>query len=89
MSYWRDPRNQMTVIRRITELKRDDHPFRIRLADGREFSVASGGSVAIEISTHGSDSIIVFDAIKNREYSIPVAAIVRISIPEDSDDQRT
>jgi hypothetical protein len=79
----------MTVIRRITELKRDDQPFRIRLADGREFSVESGGSVEIEISAHGSDSITVFDAIEKRENRIPVVAIVRISTPDDLDDQRT
>ena len=75
----------MTAIRRITELKRDDVPFRIRLEDGREFTVDSGNSVGIDISAHGSDHIIVFDARKNKEYRIPVAAIAGISIAEDLD----
>jgi hypothetical protein len=79
----------MTAIRRIFQLKQDDLPFGIRLADGREFSVASGGSVEIEISAHGCDSITVFDSIENREYRIPVVAIARISTPEDLGDQRT
>ena len=79
----------MTSIRRITELKRVDLPFKIRLADGREFSVDSGGYVGIDISAHGGDCITVFDAIENREYRIPVVAIARISTPEDLDDQRT
>lgn len=79
---------KMTAIRRITELKRDDVPFRIHLEDGREFTVESSSSVGIEISPHGSDRIIVFDAPKNKEYCIPVAAIAGISIPEDLDDQR-
>jgi hypothetical protein len=87
MSYWRGSLHQMTAIGRIAQLKRDDLPFGIRLADGREFSVESGGSVEIEISARGSDSIIVFNAIENREYRFPVAAIARISTPEDSDDQ--
>jgi hypothetical protein len=78
----------MTAIGRIAQLKRDDLPFGIHLADGREFSVGSGGCVEIEISAHGSDSIIVFNAIENKEYRFPVAAIARISTPEDSDDQR-
>ena len=78
----------MTAVRRITELKRDDMPFKIRLADGREFTVDSGGSVGIDISAHGRDHIIVFDAPKNKEYRIPVAAIAGISIPEDLDGQR-
>jgi hypothetical protein len=78
----------MTAIRRITELKRDDLPFRIHLADGREFTVNSGDSVGIDISAHGRDQIIVFDASRNREDRIPVYAIARISIPEDLDDQR-
>jgi hypothetical protein len=79
----------MTAIGRITQLKRDDLPFRIRLADGREFSVESGGSVEIHIAARGGDRITVFQASENREYRIPVAAIARISIPEDLDDQRT
>jgi hypothetical protein len=78
----------MTAIRRITELKRDDLPFRIRLDDGREFSVDSGGCVEIDVAANGGDRIIVFDASENREYRIPVAAIAGISIPEDLDDQR-
>jgi hypothetical protein len=78
----------MTPVRRITELKRDDMPFKIRLADGREFTVDSGGCVGIDISAHGRDHIIVFDAPKNKEYQIPVAAIAGISIPEDLDGQR-
>jgi hypothetical protein len=69
----------MTAVRRITELKRDDLPFRIRLEDGREFVVDSGGSVGIDISAHGSDHIIVFDVPKNKEYRIPVAAIKDIA----------
>jgi len=73
---------------RIAELKRDDMPFIIRLEDGREFSVDSGGSVEIDVSANGGDRITVFDASENREYRIPVAAIARISIPEDLDDQR-
>ncbi len=79
----------MTAVRRITELKRDDLPFRIRLEDGRGFTVDSGGSVGIDISAHGGDHIIVFDAPKNKEYRIPVAAIAGISIPEDLDGRRT
>jgi hypothetical protein len=82
--YWR----AMTAVRRIAELKRDDMPFIIRLEDGREFSVDSGGSVEIDVSANGGDRITVFDASENREYRIPVAAIARISIPEDLDDQR-
>jgi|HubBroStandDraft_6_1064221.scaffolds.fasta_scaffold2608677_2 hypothetical protein len=78
----------MTTVRRITELKRDDIPFRIRLEDGREFAVDSGGSVGIDLSALGSDYIIVFDAPKNKEYRIPVAAIAGISIAEDLDDRR-
>jgi hypothetical protein len=78
----------MTTVRRIAELKRDDMPFIIRLEDGRKLSVDSGGSVEIDVSANGGDRITVFDASENREYSIPVAAIVRISIPEDLDDQR-
>ena len=78
----------MTAIRRITELKRDDLPFRIRLKDGREFSVDSGGSVEIDVGANGGDRIIVFDASERKEYRIPAAAIARISIPEDLDDQR-
>ena len=78
----------MTAVRRIAELKRDDMPFIIRLEDGREFSVDSGGCVEIDLSANGGDRITVFDASENREYRIPVAAIVRISIPEDLDDQR-
>ena len=78
----------MTTVRRIAELKRDDMPFIICLEDGREFSVDSGGSVAIDLSADGGDRITVFDASENREYCIPVAAIARISIPEDLDDQR-
>ena len=72
----------------IAELKRDVMPFIIRLEDGREFSVDSGGSVEIDVSANGGDRITVFDASENREYRIPVAAIARISIPEDLDDQR-
>jgi hypothetical protein len=79
----------MTTVRRIAELKRDDMPFIIRLEDGRQFSVDSGGSVAIDLSADGGDLITVFDASENREYRIPVAAIARISIPEDLDDRRT
>jgi hypothetical protein len=78
----------MTAVRRITELKRDDMPFIIRLEDGREFSVDSRGSVEIDVSANGGDRITVFDASENREYRFPVAAIARISIPEDLDDQR-
>jgi len=78
----------MTAIRRIAELKRDDMPFIIRLEDGREFSVDSGGSVEIDAPANGGDRITVFDASENIEYRIPVAAIARISIPEDLDDQR-
>ena len=78
----------MTAVRRIAELKRNDMPFIIRLEDGREFSVDSGGSVEIDVSANGGDRITVFDASENREYRIPVAAIARISIPEDLDDQR-
>ncbi len=78
----------MTAVRRIAELKRDDMPFIIRLEDGREFAVDVGGSVEIDVSaTNGGDRIIVFDASQNREYRFPVAAIARISIPEDLDDQ--
>ena len=73
----------MTAVRRITELKRDDLPFKIRLEDGREFAVDFGGSLGIEISANGSDHIIVFDAPQNKEYRIPVAAIAGISIPGD------
>ena len=40
--------HKMPAVRRITEVKRDNLPFRIRLAHGREFSVDSGGSVEIE-----------------------------------------
>ena len=79
----------MTALGRILQLKRDDLPFRIHLADGREISVDSGGSVEIDIAAHGGDSITVFDASKSREYRIPVAAMARISIPEDLGDQRT
>ena len=79
----------MTAIRRITEVKRDNLPFRIRLAHGREFSVDSGGSVEIGISAHGGDCITVFDASENIEYRIPADAIARISTAEDLDDQRT
>jgi hypothetical protein len=79
----------MTALGRIFQLKRDELPFGIRLADGREFAVASGGCVVIEISAHGNDSITVFDAIENREYHIPVVAIARISTPEDLDEERT
>jgi len=78
----------MTAVRRIAELKRDDMPFIIRLEDGREFSVDCGGCVEIDVSANGGDRITVFDASENREYRIPVAAIARISIPEDLDDQR-
>ena len=78
----------MTAVRRIAELKRDDMPFVIRLEDGREFSVDAGGSVEIDVSVNGGDRIIVYDASKNREYRIPVAAIAGISSPEDLDDQR-
>ena len=78
----------MTTVRRIAELKRDDMPFIIRLEDGREFSVDCGGCVEIDVSANGGDRITVFDASENREYRIPVAAIARISIPEDLDDQR-
>ena len=81
--------HKMTAIRRITEVKRDNLPFRIRLAQGREFSVDSGGSVEIGISAHGDDCITVFDVSENIEYRIPVAAIARISTAEDLDDQRT
>jgi hypothetical protein len=77
----------MTAVRRITELKRDDLPFTIRLEDGREFSVDSGSSVEIEIAPHGGDRITVFDASEKKEYHIPVAAIARISIPENLDHQ--
>jgi hypothetical protein len=76
-------------IGRIAQLKRDDLPFGIRLYDGREFSVESGGSVGIEISARGNGSIIVFNAIENREYRFPVAAIARISTPENLDDKCT
>jgi hypothetical protein len=79
----------MTAIGRIAQLKRDDLPFGIRLYDGREFSVESGGSVGIEISARGNGSIIVFNAIENREYRFPVAAIARISTPENLDDKCT
>jgi hypothetical protein len=78
----------MTAIRRITELKRDALPFRIRLEDGREFSVDSGGCVEIDVGANGGDRIIVFDASQKKEYRIRAAAIARISIPEDLDDQR-
>ena len=78
----------MTAVRRIAELKRDDMPFIIRLEDGRKFSVDSGDSVEIDVSANGGDRITVFDASENREYRIPVAAIAKISIPEDLDDQR-
>jgi hypothetical protein len=37
----------MTTVRRIAELKRDDMPFIIRLEDGQQISVDSGGSVAM------------------------------------------
>jgi hypothetical protein len=79
----------MTAIGRIFQLKRDGLPFKIRLADGREFAVDSGGSVAIDVSAHGRDHIIVFDSLNNEEYRIPVAAVAEISIPEDLDGQRT
>jgi len=79
----------MTAIGRIVQLKQDGQSFGIRLADEREFWVESGGSVEIEISANGSDFIIVFDAIESRQYRIPVAAIARILIPEDLDDQGT
>jgi hypothetical protein len=79
----------MTAIGRILQLKRDDRPFRIRLVDGREFRVDSGGSVEIDIAEYGGDYITVFDAIRNREFRIPAVAIARISTPEDFDDQRT
>ena len=79
----------MTAIGRILQLKRDDRPFRIRLVDGREFRVDSGGSVEIDIAEHGGDYMTVFDAIRNREFRIPAVAIARISTPEDLDDQRT
>ena len=64
------------------------HAVHNPLEDGREFSVDSGGSVEIDVSANGGDRITVFDASENREYRIPVAAIARISIPEDLDDQR-
>jgi hypothetical protein len=79
----------MTALGRILQLKRDDLPFKIRLADGREFSVDSGGSVEIDIAAYGSDCITVFDAIQNRKYRIPAVDIARISTPQDLDDQRT
>jgi hypothetical protein len=79
----------MTAIGRIVQLKRDGRSFGIRLADEREFWVESGGSIGVDISANGRDSIIVFDAIENRQYRIPVAAIARILIPEDLDDQGT
>ena len=78
----------MTAVRRITELKRDDVPFSIRLEDGREFAVDSGDSIGIDVSAHGSDHIIVFDARKNKEYRIPVATIAGISVPQVLDDRR-
>jgi hypothetical protein len=79
----------MTTVRRIAELKRDDMPFIIRLEDGQQISVDSGGFVAIDLSADGGDRIIVFDASEKREYRIPVAAIARISIREDLDDQHS
>jgi hypothetical protein len=57
-------------------------PSIIRLEDGREFSVDSGGSVEIDVPANGGDRITVFDASENKEYRIPVAAIARISIPD-------
>ena len=79
----------MTAIGRIFQHKRDDQPFRIRLVNGREFWVESGGSVEIDIALHGGDYITVFDAIQNRGFRIPAVAIARISTLEDLDDQRT
>jgi hypothetical protein len=70
---------RMTSIRRITELKRANVPFRIRLSNGREFAVESGGCVEISLSVHGGDSITVYNAIENLEYRIPVNSIVTIS----------
>jgi hypothetical protein len=69
----------MTAIRRITELKRADVSFRLHLSDGREIAVPSGGSVEINVSVLGGDSITVFDAFDSREYRIPVTAIASIS----------
>ena len=59
----------MTAVRRIAELKRDDMPFIIRLQDGREFSVDSGGSVEIDVPANGGDRITVFDASEKQRIS--------------------
>jgi hypothetical protein len=59
----------MTAIGRIFQHKRDDQPFRIRLVNGREFWVESGGSVEIDIALHGATTSLCLTQSKTEDFA--------------------